>query len=73
MNNIPNMPSPGISYSQTDAMKCEECGSEIFQPAVLLRRVSALVSPSGKETVMPVQIFACIKCGHVNEDMYPID
>ena len=73
MNNIPNMPRPGISYSQTAAMKCEECGSEIFQPAVLLRRVSALVSPSGKETVMPVQIFACIKCGHVNEDMYPID
>ncbi len=73
MNNIPNMPRPGISYGQTDAMKCEECESEVFQPAVLLRRVSALVSPSGKETVMPVQIFACIKCGHVNEDMYPIE
>ena len=73
MNNIPNMPRPGINYSQTEAMKCEECESEVFQPAVLLRRVSALVSPSGKETVMPVQIFACIKCGHVNEDMYPIE
>ncbi len=68
-----NMPRAAVSYGQTDAMKCEKCESEVFQPAVLLRRVSALVSPSGKETVMPVQVFACIKCNHVNEDMYPIE
>jgi hypothetical protein len=38
-----------------------------------LRKVSALVSPTGKETIVPMQLFACIKCGHVNEDMYPIE
>ena len=73
MNNIPNMPRPGLNYSSTDPIKCEECDSEVFQPAMLLRKLSALVSPSGKETIIPVQIFACIKCGHVNKDMYPIE
>ena len=73
MNNIPHMPKPGINFSQTDALTCEKCESDVFQPAFLLRKVSALVSPTGKETVVPVQLFACIKCGHVNEDMYPIE
>ena len=67
------MPNPGINFSQTAALSCEKCDNEVFQPAFLLRKVSALVSPTGKETVVPVQLFACIKCGHVNEDMYPIE
>lgn len=72
-NNMPNMPRPGLDYSSTEPIKCEACESEVFQPAFVLRKVSALVSPTGKETVVPVQLFACIKCGHVNEDMYPIE
>jgi hypothetical protein len=73
MNNIPNMPRPGLDYSQTDSIVCEKCESEVFQPAFLLRKVSALVSPTGKETIVPMQLFACISCGHVNKDMYPIE
>ena len=68
-----NMPRAAVSYGQTDAMKCEKCESEVFQPAFLLRKVSALVSPTGKETIVPMQLFACISCGHVNKDMYPIE
>ena len=64
-------PKVGLDYSQTEAIKCEECDSEVFQPAMVLRRVSALLSPTGKETVLPVQLFSCVKCGHVNKDMYP--
>jgi uncharacterized Zn finger protein len=73
MDNIPNMPRPGLDFSQTEPIKCEKCDSEVFQPALLLRKVSALISPTGKETVVPVQLFACLACGHVNEDMYPIE
>jgi hypothetical protein len=68
-----HMPTSGINYSQTKAVKCEKCGSEVFQPAFLLRKVSALMSPSGKEAIVPVQLFACVACNHVNEDMYPIE
>ena len=70
MNTIPR---PGLNYSQTDAIACEECESDVFQPAFVLRKVSALVSPTGKETIVPMQLFACISCGHVNKDMYPIE
>ena len=73
MDNIPNMPRPGLDYSQTKGVKCEKCECEVFQPAFLLRKVSALVSPTGKETLVPVHLFACLACGHVNKDMYPIE
>ena len=73
-NNMPNVPpASGLSYSQTEGLVCEECGSTVFQPGFLLRKVSALVSPTGKETVVPVQVFACLSCNHVNKDMYPVE
>ena len=68
-----NMHNANLSYASTEPIKCEKCDSEVFQPAFILRKVSALVSPTGKETIVPVQLFACISCGHVNEDMYPIE
>ena len=36
-------------------------------------KVSALVSPTGKETVLPIQLFACAHCNHINEDMLPVE
>ena len=32
------------------------------------RRLSALLSPHGKETMIPMQVFACAKCGHINKE-----
>jgi len=62
-----------VGLDNTDALKCDECGSATFRPAFLLRKVSALMSPSGKETIVPIQVFACDSCGHVNEDFLPIE
>ena len=62
-----------VSYDQTDPIQCEKCEGEVFVPAFLLRKVSALVSPTGKETVLPIQLFACANCNHINEDMLPVE
>ena len=35
------------------------------------RKLSALLSPSGEETLIPLQTFACAKCGHINEGFLP--
>lgn len=68
-----NPPHMNVSYDQTDSIKCEKCEGEVFIPAFLLRKVSALVSPTGKDTVLPVQLFACANCNHINEDMLPVE
>ena len=57
-----------IDISKTSAVKCEACENSTFKQSLLLRKLSALVSPNGQETLVPVQVFACEKCGNVNSD-----
>ena len=65
-----NREQPGltVNMSQTTAVTCESCEHDIFIPAFKIRKMSALLSPHGKETMIPMQVFACAKCGHINED-----
>ena len=57
-----------IDISKTSAIKCEACENQTFKQSLLLRKLSALVSPNGQETLVPVQVFACEKCGNVNKE-----
>lgn len=50
---------------------CEECGCKTFREVAFIKKVSALVSPTGKETVVPIGTFACSQCGHVNKEFDP--
>ena len=57
-----------IDFSKTSQIKCEACGGSTFKQTLLLRKMSALVAPGGQETIIPMQVFACEKCGHVNKE-----
>ena len=70
MNN-PQQPQMNIDFSQTTAEVCEKCENDTFQQAYRMRKLSALLSPAGKETMIPIQVFACIKCGHINDAFLP--
>ncbi len=43
-----------------------ECGSELFLQGVVLRRISAIVSPSGKDEIATLPVLSCVVCkqGH---------
>ena len=43
-----------VDISQTTEMKCEKCGNNTFKQTMMLRKLSAIVSPNGKETIIPV-------------------
>jgi uncharacterized Zn finger protein len=72
MSNIPDL-SKQIDMSQAESVKCESCESSTFQQTLLLKKISAIVSPSGKEILIPVAVFKCDKCDHVNKDFLDID
>ena len=61
-----------IDMSQTKPVKCEECENQTFKQTMLLRKMSALVSPNGQETLIPLAVFACEKCGNVNSEFSDI-
>ena len=57
-----------IDISKTSEIKCEVCLNDTFEQTLMLRKLSALVSPTNQETIVPVQVFDCKKCGHVNTE-----
>lgn len=60
-----------IDFSLAEDYACEECGNEKFIVNYLIKKFSALVSPSGNDMLTPIQAFACSKCGHINADFLP--
>jgi len=60
-----------IDFSQTTAEVCEKCENDTFQQVYRMRKLSALLSPAGKESMIPIQIFACAKCGNINKGFLP--
>ena len=62
-----------IDFSKTSEIKCEKCGNCTFKQTLLMRRMSPLASPSGQEMIIPMAVFACEKCGHVNKEFTDIN
>ena len=61
-------PQMKVDISQTTPVFCEECKNDTFIPAFKMRKMSALLSPTGQPTMIPMQVFACTKCGHINKE-----
>lgn len=62
----PNQNTVNIDLKNTTQLKCP-CGSEIFDTGFKLFKVSALASPYGQESVVPLAVFICRKCGEMLE------
>jgi len=41
----------------------------VFIPAFFLRRLSALMSPTGQEALIPIQVYSCGNCGKVPDKL----
>jgi DNA-directed RNA polymerase subunit RPC12/RpoP len=60
-----------LDLSQTTDMTCSKCNSRFFHMAYMFKKVSALISPSGKESLIPIETFACLECGNINREFLP--
>jgi len=61
-----------ISLDKTTGITCDECGWNVFQEGVILRKASRFITGTAQDAMIPIPIFACSKCGHVNEEFLPI-
>lgn len=64
-------PNPNISIDQTSPVECEKCGSMHFQQALHLRKASGLLTGTGQTTYIPIPVFACLECNHINTEFLP--
>ena len=56
-----------IDLKDAEDVKCEECENVYFTSAIMIKRISPLISPTGQEIMAPVQLFQCSSCSHVNK------
>ena len=57
-----------VDLTHAKDIECEECGNRGFRQTMMLKKLSALMSPSGQEAIVPVGVFACEACGHINKE-----
>ena len=61
-----------ISLDKTTELVCDECSNPAFQEVVLLRKASRFITGTAQDAMIPIPVFACSKCGHVNEEFLPM-
>tara|TARA_E500000318_G_scaffold17976_1_gene18598 strand:- start:556 stop:813 length:258 start_codon:yes stop_codon:yes gene_type:complete len=72
MSSHPNPAPPKqveLDISKADTITCDECGNASFIQSFFLKRISALMSPTGQEAVVPIQVYSCGNCGAVPSKM----
>ena len=69
MNMKPQKPLPQqqvqVDLKDADTMKCQACGNTVFIQGYVIKKISAIVSPTGKEVIAPIQVFNCGNCGEM--------
>ena len=68
-NPAPPKANVQLDLNEADTITCKECGNASFIQSFFLKRISALISPTGKEAIVPIQVFACGNCGMVPQKM----
>ena len=64
-------PRLNLTIDQTAPVECENCGGTFFQEALHIRKASGLLTGNSQPSYMPIPVFACIKCNHVNTEFLP--
>lgn len=73
MESIPggNKPQLNVNLSEMPYLECEECGSHIFEEKLMIKKVSKFMTGGDQDSIVPLPVIACAKCGHVNEMFKP--
>jgi len=56
-----------VDLKQAEKIKCNDCNNYLFITSFVLKKLSAIVSPTGQEALIPVQVYSCGNCGKVAE------
>lgn len=72
---LPQRPQPKIGIKDTSEVVCDHCKHNVFNLGILLRKVSPLLTGTGKPSYLPIDnvAFYCVKCGNVNKEFIPTE
>ena len=59
---IPITPRINFNIDELKDLKCSGCEGTEFDIVYILKKVPAILSPTGKEIIGPVAYFRCVSC-----------
>lgn len=62
-----------VTIEDTTEVVCDKCKQNVFSEAVLIRKISALLTGAPKDAYVPVPVFQCQNCGAVNDEFIPAE
>lgn len=65
------MDASQIPLNQTEAIKCDRCENTTFTESVIIRKISRLITGDLHDGVIPIPVFSCLVCRHVNQEFIP--
>jgi len=60
-----------VDLNQASDIVCSNCGGKFFHAVTFFKKISALLSPTGQEGIIPIPTYACLECGNINEEFLP--
>lgn len=60
-----------ISLDKTQEVTCDKCGHQVFQEGLMLRKASKFLTGTAVDSLIPIPVFCCSVCHHVNETFLP--
>tara|TARA_B100000586_G_C19694556_1_gene254927 strand:+ start:224 stop:472 length:249 start_codon:yes stop_codon:yes gene_type:complete len=54
-----------VDLKDAETMTCQQCDNKIFIQGYVVKRLSAIISPTGQEVIAPIQVFNCGSCGEL--------
>ena len=54
-----------VDLKDAETMTCQQCDNKIFIQGYVIKRLSAIISPTGQEVSAPIQVFNCGSCGEL--------
>lgn len=60
-----------LDINQATDIECSNCGNKFFHEVTFFKKISALLSPTGQEGILPIPTYACVECGNINEEFLP--
>ena len=62
-----------VNLEQTESVTCDKCGGKVFEQAFVFQKVSPLLTGTGQPGLVPIPVFRCVECGHINEEFIPAE
>jgi hypothetical protein len=66
-------PAMNITPKDLKTLTCENCQGEVFDEGIIIKTVSPLLTGNGKEGMLQIPAFYCVKCQTVVDKYLPED